>query len=244
VFETLADYLGTQWSEGIDNMAAAMNQGKALAAKETGEAINHMVKTQRLVQTKHVMRDQPYHPPAVFASLEARIEEQKERWLTRKAELREAKAKAIMSCMDAVLRVISVNFKVQIAPGVVHDIKGHMYTSLLDKGPVSRSNIVLGAGLDNRPGTRILTPRSARSRPPTEHRPPTSSSGTKVFLDLDGPERVQERLTTPQRPMPVDKQFDKSGDIAGMGCCRVPRWWLCVWTRSCVLHKRVEELTY
>ena len=38
--------------------------------------------------------------------------------------------------MDAFLKVITVNFKMHIAPGVVQDIKGHMYTSLCDTGPV------------------------------------------------------------------------------------------------------------
>ena len=57
------------------------------------------------------------------------------RWQKRKAELQELKARALMQCMDAFLKVVTVNFKVQIAPGVVQDIKGHMYTSLMDSGP-------------------------------------------------------------------------------------------------------------
>jgi hypothetical protein len=41
--------------------------------------------------------------------------------------------------MDAFLKVITVNFKMHIAPGIVQDIKGHMYTSLCDIGPVRRA---------------------------------------------------------------------------------------------------------
>ena len=138
-----------------------MNQGKEIAAKETGEAFSHMLKTDRLIRTKHHYQNKAYIPPASIANLESCIEariirshclskyvmqghyiltfqnlclqKQKQRWAIRKTELREAKTRAIMSCMDAILRVISINFKVQLAPGVIQDIKGHMYTSLLDK---------------------------------------------------------------------------------------------------------------
>ena len=85
--------------------------------------------------------------------------------------------------MDSFLKVVTVNFKVQIAPGIVQDVKGHLYTSLLDKGPPKTENIVLGAKVDTRPGSRVITPRTPKSRPPTFENKPPRSPAAIVFFD-------------------------------------------------------------
>ena len=85
-----------------------------------------------------------------------------------------------MECMDSILRVVTVNFKVQIAPGVIQDIKGHMYTSLLHSSPPTRANIMLGGGLDSRPGTsNSLT--GMHGRMCMEHRCPHTRHDLHVY---------------------------------------------------------------
>jgi hypothetical protein len=160
IFQALANYLSAKWNEGVESMAAMLRQGDDLNQQTTSETIQHMIQKKKLLHTKRLLEDSKRFD--LTANLETRIKQAAERWERRKTEIKEERARVLLACMESFLKVVTVNFKIQIAPGIMQDIKGHMYTSLVD-GSRRRQSMLLGRGLDSRPGTRIPTPRTLAS---------------------------------------------------------------------------------
>ena len=148
LFEAITEYLSVEWNESMSKMRSMLHAADDLKDEFAGESIRRLVTAKRHSEFKRELRQ--YTTPKLTPALkriEAKFKEQQAKWEKKKAFFKEKKARAILQCMESFMRVVKVNFKVQIAPGVIQDIKGHMYSSLVDDSPARAPPSVLGKAM-------------------------------------------------------------------------------------------------
>ena len=149
LFEAITEYLSVEWNESMSKMRSMLHAADDLKDEYAGESIRRLVTAKRHSEFKRELRQ--YTTPKLTPALkriEAKFKEQQAKWEKKKAFFKEKKARAILQCMESFMRVVTVNFKVQIAPGVIQDIKGHMYSSLVDDSPARAPPSVLGKAMN------------------------------------------------------------------------------------------------
>lgn len=145
VLDGLVEFLTDSWKEsGVHEVAQAVHEGlsrerelvtEAAEAQAHAEDVEMRLKTARNStrgQSGHGWGRDP-HFESFLLDMEQRDAEAKQRWLEKVRQIKEHRAQHILRCMDAFVKVVDINFKLQLRPGVLQDVKAMMYTSLVSR---------------------------------------------------------------------------------------------------------------
>lgn len=162
--------------------------------EEVALKMEQLVKTHRHVEMKRVIKKElkPPQVPRAIAAMEARHAQRQAKWEAKKARLKEERAQTIMQTMDAMLRVVNVNFKVPVRPGVYKSMRGVVYSSLLESAEPSQPQPVANMG-----------------RPGGQNMEVTSLSGPRT-IHLSESARQPELFARPPKAAPVSVRLAQS----------------------------------
>jgi hypothetical protein len=150
VLDGLLEFLTESWqTSGVHEMAHVVHEGLRIEKElvsEAEEAQDAVEDIQKRIRTAKSGRSQTAggnsHFDEFLHDMENRDAEARARWNSKVKEIKEHRANHILRCMDAFVKVVDLNFKLQLRPGVLQDVKAMMYTSLVSRA--DRANLESG----------------------------------------------------------------------------------------------------
>lgn len=140
VLDGLLEFLKDSWqTSGVHEMAHVVHEGLRIErelvseAEEAQGAVDEIQTRIRTAKNSARAQGNNGHFDDFLHDMESRDAEARARWQSKVKEIKDHRANHILRCMDAFVKVVDLNFKLQLRPGVLQDVKAMMYTSLVSR---------------------------------------------------------------------------------------------------------------